>query len=230
MAPTPTETTVPTSSTTATPVKAGWDTASIVGASIFGGFLLLVLVVFAAFLIHRRVERSKLPPSHRPTPYHPFRTNSAKDGLLTNVAPITEKERKPSMFSNERHSSVSLYVDHNAHNRRSSTETALLIPLSVSPVGDIHKRNPMDMATASVGSATTRGSSRLGKGSSRTVSSASLGMSGNNPVSEPEIERPAGARRMSTATATRYYDITTSISSSAPPVPQIPNIAHATLP
>ncbi|KAF2791778.1 hypothetical protein K505DRAFT_376518 [Melanomma pulvis-pyrius CBS 109.77] len=222
MAPTPVETNVaqPSSTAAAAPEKT-WNTASIVGVSIFGVFVLLFAITLTAFLIHRQRELKKLPPSHRPTSYHPFRTNSAKDGLLAHAAPTPEKDRTSDMFSRERHSSVSLYVDHDISDRRASVETSSLIPLHVSPIEGPNGQDPMDKAATSVGSGTSRGSSRFS-----TTSSGSLGLSTIPvPGQEPgEERRPVGSRRVSSA---RYYDINTAV---APQVPQIPKIVHSISP
>lgn len=186
--------------------KRGLGTASIVSIVIFTFFSLTFIITSAAWWYHKRAERNKLPPEKRPVSYQPWRTESYESSLLKNAAPSPEDD-KSSMFSRDRNSSLSLYVDTETHDRRASMETASLIPLHVTPVDEAH--DPMDRKT-SVGSGVS-GLSRYSRGSLA-----------------PEVEgegEDLGLRktrpRSTSATSTRYYEVTpTDVS------PQIPKIVH----
>ncbi|KAF2463207.1 uncharacterized protein BDR25DRAFT_116125 [Lindgomyces ingoldianus] len=210
-------------SSTGTPQEGSWGKASIVALSIFGFFVIAFGIMLIAFWLHKRAERKKLPPSHRVSSYHPFRTNSQKSGLLANAAPTPEADDKSSMFSRDRNSSVSLYVDSNVDNRRMSMETLSLVPVVVTPVDEAH--DGTDMA-GSNGSGVSR-SSRSSRYSATTGGSIGLR---NFPVPEEQSETDLGVRtsrpRSTSTASTRYYDNNSPVE----PMPQIPKIVHTPSP
>lgn len=212
MAPTPVDNQPKAPEQTSEPEKGGLSTASIVGIAIFAFFVVAVGVTFIAFYFHKRSERNKLPPEKRPASYHPFRTESAKSSLLANAAPSPEDD-KSSMFSRDRNSSLSLYVDTDNHDKRHSTDTVSLIPLHVTPAEE--DRDPFDR-TNSVGSGVSRYST--------TTSGGSLGIR-QIPVPEETEERDLGVRpqtraRSTSTASTRYYEANSPLES-APPIPKI---------
>jgi hypothetical protein len=108
--------------------------------------------------------------------------------------------------------------------RRKSVERQSLIPLHVSPIEDVRGEDPMDRAAASNGSGVS-GSSRNSSRFSTASSGGSLGLSAIPvPGQELNLERPKGARRMSSA---RYYDAVADV---VPPVPTIPKNVHSMSP
>ncbi|KAF2263982.1 hypothetical protein CC78DRAFT_580902 [Lojkania enalia] len=188
--------------------EGGWSTASIVGLSIFAFFIVCFAITGFAYWYHRRAERNKLPPEHRPTSYHPFRTaSSAKSSLLANAAPSPEDDKR-SMFSRESRTSVSLYVDTDVTDRRASMETVSLIPLHVTPAEEV--LDPMERHVESNGSGVSRQSTRTSGSGSGSVALSPI----------PNEEHDLGIRKTrerSTSTAsTRYYEANTK-----PPVPKI---------
>jgi hypothetical protein len=212
MAPTPVDTQPKAPEQTGEANKGGLSTASIVGIAFFAFFAVALGITFIAYYFHKRSERNKLPPEKRPASYHPFRTNSAKSSLLANAAPSPEDD-KSSMFSRDRNSSLSLYVDTDSHDRRHSTDTVSLIPLHVTPAEEDHDPfNRMD----SVGSGVSRYST--------TSSGGSLGVR-QIPVPEEVAERDLGVRpqtraRSTSSASARYYESNSPLESH----PQIPKI------
>jgi hypothetical protein len=207
MAPIPTEKAPPTK---VLEKRGGIGTGSIVGISILVFFAVGFAITITLYFLHKRAERRKLPPENRPVSYHPFRTNSsAKSSLLANQAPTPEDD-KTSMFSRDRGSSLSLYVDTDMHDRRKSVDTVPLIPLQITPAEDVH--NPMDRA-ASVGSGV---SGRLSLSPSRNISE----------------EQDQGSRRTrprsTSAASTRYYEANSPLNGvpASGSAPQIPKIVH----
>jgi hypothetical protein len=192
------------------PVKkdGGMATGTIVALSLFAFFVVGFAITLTAYYLHRRAELNKLPPEKRPVSYRPFRTtsSSAKAGLLANAAPSPEED-KSSMFSRDRGSSLSLYVDEEleVRSKRTSIDTVSLIPLQVTPVEEVH--DPIMGRTNSEGSAV---SSRL------SLTPAAL---------LPEDSYDLGTRstrpRSTSATSVRYYD-----ANATNAAPQIPKIVH----
>ncbi|KAF2652873.1 hypothetical protein K491DRAFT_566848, partial [Lophiostoma macrostomum CBS 122681] len=124
------------------------------------------------------------------------------------------EDEKSSMFSRERGSSVSIYVDPGSVDRRASMES--LIPLHITSAEDVH--NSTD--EASYGSGVSGISSRYSE-----TTSGSLGV---RAIPIPESAgsdlgtRPATGRARSTSTASmRYYE-----QNAIDPTPQIPKIVH----
>lgn len=184
--------------------------------SVFLFLAVSLIVTLVAFWFHKRAERNKLPPEKRPSSYHPFRTQSSdKSSLLANAAPSPEDD-KSSMFSRDRSTSVSLYVDTDVVDKRASMENVSLIPLHITPAEETH--DPMDRTT-SVGSrvsALSRGSSRYSTGAS------SLALSPIQQNEDGDLGTSSRPRSTST-TSMRYYSTTPTDRESAP---QIPKIVH----
>lgn len=139
MAPLPADDKPQTIDQTTTSKEGGkpWTTATIIVGAVFLFLLLAFIGTILAFYLHKRKLRNKLPASHRPKSYHPFRAESTtttdKSSLLADAQ--TPDDERDTMFSRER-SSVSLYVDAEPAPRRVSTqsmETVSLIPLHVTP-------------------------------------------------------------------------------------------------
>ncbi|KAK3204084.1 hypothetical protein GRF29_106g1650122 [Pseudopithomyces chartarum] len=122
------------------PANNPWNTATIIVGAVFLFLLLALIGTLIAFLLHKRSLRNKLPPSHRPRSYHPFRTETTdKTSLLSNAQSPSDDERS-SMFSRERGGSVSLYVDAEPTPKRISTqsmETVNLVPLHITPARSV---------------------------------------------------------------------------------------------
>ncbi|KAF2131696.1 hypothetical protein P153DRAFT_201246 [Dothidotthia symphoricarpi CBS 119687] len=200
MAPTPVDNSLtadPTS--TPPPSPAYWAKANIITTIVFCLFALLFSGILIAFFIHRRNEKRKVT---NPTP--------DKAGLLAN-------EDKTSMFSRNRATSVTLYVDSEAEaqSKKTSHETVSLIPLQLTPAQEIG--NPMN-STESAGSGISAMSrvSRATRASSGTQSTMLL-----SPISSICDDGDMGSRRpgrarSSSATSVRYYDRTPL---DAPPMP-----------
>jgi hypothetical protein len=202
MAPTPTENVdnlIADPAATAKPDEGYWTKANIAFTAVFALLSLTIFVILLVFYLRRRSHKKRAHPK------------SDKAGLLAH-------EDKTSMFSRERHSSVTLYVDSeaDAHNKRASQDTLSLVPLQVTPLEEIH--DPMshtNTTTASNGS----GVSALSRLSSNTMMLSPV--SPNGEEGDMGI-RPSGRSR-STSTASqraRYYD-TTPTDIERPPIPTI---------
>ncbi|KAF2639845.1 hypothetical protein P280DRAFT_550518 [Massarina eburnea CBS 473.64] len=159
MAPTPTDnqpSAHPTS--TSTPPPKAWNTGTIVLGAVFLGFIVVFLTSLIIYITRRRAARNKLHPEMRSRSYHPFRTASTdKAALLANVSPNggdNNERRKISMFSHERHTSVSLYVDTDAVDQRVSRDR--LIPLHTT----LSEEETGSLTQGSTGSGVSGGTSR----------------------------------------------------------------------
>ena len=220
MAPIP-EDPKPTNQPPAQSTTSSWSTATIIVGAVFLFLLLAFIGTIIAFYLHKRKLRNKLPPEHRPRSYHPFRTETTdKSSLLGDVQ--TPDSERSSMFTRERDSNVSLYVDASPSptSKRISSqsmETVNLVPLHVTPA---HRQDSMS-GHISNGSGVSVASSRYSRGS------VSL-----SPVPQQEEGdlgvRPARPRSTSTSSV-RYYGRKNSISMSpdgvaAPQLPPIPQI------
>ncbi|KAF2747281.1 hypothetical protein M011DRAFT_526294 [Sporormia fimetaria CBS 119925] len=185
--------------------KGGISTGSIVALCVFAFFSVGIAATLTGFYFHRRAERNKLPPEKRPTPYRPYRSSSSvntsdKASLLANAEPTD----KSSMFSRDRNSSFSLYVDTemDSRNKRASIDTVSLIPLHITPAEEVH--DPLSRKS-SVGSGVS------------SVQSARLSVSPTG-AEETRKTRP----RSTSATSMRYYEM-----ANAPGAgPQVPKIVH----
>ena len=212
MAPTPADNQPEQPQPTTTPSSGGISTASIVGIVVFGLFVIGIVGSIIAFYLHKRAERMKLPPEHRPVSYHPFRTESYKARLLDDAA-SPERDDKESMFSRDRGSSLSLYVDTDSHDHRRSMETVSLIPLHVTPAEEVH--DPMENQNTSMGTGVSGTSmySRNSRGSLTPIS----------PLTAHGEEADLGVRktrpRSTSSTSVRYYEV-------SPDAPAVPKIVH----
>lgn len=213
----------PTTAHTQHFAKRSLGAESIVGLSIAAFFAVVITITLLGYYYHRRAERNKLPPDQRPVSYHPFRTASGahsttvKSSLLANAEPAPSDEDsndKSSMFSRNRNSSLSLYVDSQVHtekHKRVSVDTVSLIPLHITPAEE-SDRNPMDSMTGSTGtgvSSIRSNASRLSLGTTTTTTGGSLGMSqipvpeqAGGYAGEGRITRP----RSTSTTSVRYYE------------------------
>ena len=174
MAPTPVDNKLPAEpSTTSGPDKGYWSTGNIAMTAVAAAFALGVFLAIVAFLVHRRRQNKKIAQSI-----------PAKESLLAG------EERKSSMFSRERASSVTVYVDN------APTETtynpvrpdpAPLVPLHI---------NTQIPPPASTGS----GVSSLSMNSRSSLSSMMM---------SPASEGPGASRPRSTSySSLRYYSVT----------------------
>jgi hypothetical protein len=186
MAPTPSTDTNLTANPTVQPAPKYWTKANIAVTAVCAFLILAIFLVLLAFVYYRRAQRKR----------H-LNTTSDKAALL-------QQEDKTNMFSRERHSSVTLYVDTEADNarKRASTDTMSLTPLQITPLEEV--RDPLSTAAASSGS----GVSALSRLSTNTVSTLLL-----SPISPGAEEGDLGlrveGRPRSTSTASqraRYYE------------------------
>jgi cbb3-type cytochrome oxidase subunit 3 len=181
-----------------------WSKANIALTIVFGLVSLAIILATVLFFLYRRAEKKKL--EHR---------KSDKAGLL-------ENEDKTNMFSRQRGSSLTLYVDSetDARNKRSSADTMHLVPLQVTPVEE--SRDPI----ATADSAGT-GISALSRESNGTLSTMMLSPMGSTSGEHGDLSvRPTGRAR-STSTASqkaRYYE-TTPMNEAMPPIPKIVHTA-----
>jgi cbb3-type cytochrome oxidase subunit 3 len=177
-----------------------WTKANIALTTVFGLVFLGIVFVALVFFLHRRTQSKKLDSR-----------KSDKAGLLAN-------EDKTHMFSRNRASSVTLYVDHEAdtRNKRSSTDTMHLVPLQITPVEEA--TDPIGENSESAGT----GVSSVSRLSNATLSTMMLSpISANGEEGDLGI-RPSGRAR-STSTASqraRYYE-TTPTNVEMPPIPKI---------
>ncbi|CAO2650491.1 Nn.00g017830.m01.CDS01 [Neocucurbitaria sp. VM-36] len=202
MAPTPTGENLagdPTSS--AKPDPGYWTKANIAVTTVFALLALGIFLALLLFFLHRRSQKKKHATPH-----------ADKAGLLAN-------EDKTSMFSRNRESSVTLYVDSevDAQSKRASQETTSLIPLQITPVEE--SRDPMNIHQESTGS----GVSAMSR-STNTNTLSTILLSPISPIGEEGDLgiRPTGRPR-STSSASqraRYYE-TTPQNIAMPPIPKI---------
>lgn len=203
MAPTPTDNNLNVEPSSPAKEDPGyWTKANIAVTVVFALLALGIVLALLAFFLHRRIQEKKLS-----------KTTADKAGLL-------ENEDRTSMFSRNRESSVTLYVDSeaDAQSKRVSQETTSLIALT--PVEE--RRDPMYGNTGSAGSGVSAMSRTTTNTNNNTLSSMML-----SPVS-PNVEegdlgiRPSGRPR-STSTSSqkaRYYE-TTPTNVEMPPIPKI---------
>lgn len=208
MAPTPTdETRTAEPSSISAPKTGYWTKVNIAVTIVFGLLALGIFLALLVFYLHRRAERKKLE-----------NRKSDKAGLLAN-------EDKTSMFSRQRGSSVTLYVDHNAdaHNRQSTGDTMSLVPLHVTPSEET--RDPIDNinVTDSTGSGV---SARSRASNTNTVSTLLLSPvmgATTSTISDGDLgTRPSGRPRSvsSVSQKSRYYE-STPTDIQRPPIPMI---------
>jgi hypothetical protein len=188
MAPTPVDSVLSASPTsTSKPEGSYWKPANIAFTAVVSALALGVILAAVAFFIYRRRQHKKMAE-----------TTPAKEGLLAG------EERKSSMFSRERHSSVNVYVDsaeNNTSYKRVSQEPTPLVPLHIAT----------EQPTTSTGS----GISATSRNSTSTLGTMML-----SPVSE-NGSRPAGRPRSTSTSSVRYYSTTPT----DPTIP-VPKIVH----
>lgn len=206
MAPTPVNENLTAEPTSTAQSETGyWTKANIAVTIVFALLALSIFLALLLFCLHRRAEKKK----------HDKR-KSDRAGLLAN-------EDKTSMFSRQRESSVTLYVDSeaNAHTKRASTDTMNLVPLQITPVEE--SRDPLNNNRGSTGS----GVSVLSRTSNTNTMSTMLLSPVVGPTSPNAEEgdlgiRPTGRAR-STSSASqraRYYE-TAPTNVDMPPIPKI---------
>ncbi|USP74373.1 kinase-like protein [Curvularia clavata] len=182
-----------------------WTKSNIITTTVFIIVVVAILTAALAFVFYRRKENKKLA-----------KRRSDTAGLLAN-------EDKTSMFSRDRASSVTLYVDTDAgaRSKRHSTDTMNLIPLHITPVEE--SRNPITEMAPSAGSGVSS-VSRLSMGAQSNVMLSPI-LQGTDDANSI---RPSGRpRSVSTASQrSRYYE-RTSISGD---MPEIPKIVHTPSP
>lgn len=202
MVPTPTnDDTAADPTTSPTPKPGYWTKANIAVTSVFALLTLGVILALLAFYLHRQLQKKK------------------RAGLHSDRAGLLDNEDKSSMFSRNRESSVTLYVDSeaDAQNKRISQDNLNLVPLHITPVEP--SRDPMLGHRGSTGS----GVSMM----SRTTNTNTVNSMMLSPVSPSGEEgdmgiRPSGRPR-STSSASqraRYYESTPS-NYEMPPIPKI---------
>ncbi|KAF9696192.1 hypothetical protein EKO04_005816 [Ascochyta lentis] len=185
MAPTPVDNILsadPTS--TSKPDENYWKPSNIAFTAVASALALGVILAAIAFFIYRHRQHKNL-----------IQTTPAKEGLLDG------DERKSSMFSRERASSVTVYVDHaatDASYRRISQEPAPLVPLHINT----------QAPAVSAGS----GVSAMSRNSNSTLGTMML-----SPISEGS--RPGGRPRSTSTSSVRYYAVTPT--DTTIPVPKI---------
>jgi hypothetical protein len=199
MAPTPAANDL-SADATSTPNLASpyWTTVNIVFTAIAGVITFGVLLGAIAFFVYRRKQQAKL--AH---------TASDKAGLLSG------EERKSSMFSRERQSSVTVYVDSETDSsyKGGSHEPAPLVPLHIAtPYTDSGR--PV-LSTGSGVSSVSR--------SSRASSGSSVGSQHLSPISDLEDVNMgpshSGRPRSTSSSSVRYYSKTPT--DSTIPIPKI---------
>ncbi|KAF2632269.1 hypothetical protein BU25DRAFT_146074 [Macroventuria anomochaeta] len=187
MAPTPVDNNLSAEpSSTSKPEANYWQPANIAFTTVASALALGVILATIAFFVYRHRQHKKIG-----------QTTPAKESLLEG------DERKSSMFSRERVSSVTVYVDNadtNTAYKRVSQEPAPLVPL--------HINTQTPKPAASVGSDI----SAVSRNSNSTFSTMML-----SPVSEGS--RPAGRQRSTSTSSIRYYAVTPT--DNTIPVPKI---------
>jgi hypothetical protein len=188
----------------AKPYEGYWTKTNIAFTAVFALLSLIVFIVLLTFYLRRRSHKKKRV-------VHP---KSDKAGLL-------EHEDKTNMFSRERHSSVTLYVDSeaDAQSKRASQDAISLIPLQVTPLEEVH--DPMNRTSTTTAS---NGSGISGISALSRLSSSTLMLSPISPNGEEGDMgvRPSGRPRSTSTTSmkARYYD-TTPTNVEMPPIPTI---------
>lgn len=186
MAPTPVDNLLSASPTTTSKSDEHyWTPANVAFTAVASVLALGAVLAAIAFFIYRRRQKKKIA-----------QTTPAKEGLLAG------EERKSSMFSREKHSSVTVYVDHadtDTAYKRVSQDPAPLVPLHITT----------EQPTVSTGS----GISAMSRNSNSTLGTMML-----SPVSEDGL-RPVGRPRSTSTSSVRYYSVTPT--DTTIPVPKI---------
>lgn len=186
MAPTPVENNLSAEpSVTSKPDQNYWKPANIAFTAVASALALGVILAVIAFFVYRHRQHKKI-----------IQTTPAKESLLEG------DERKSSMFSRERVSSVTVYVDN------ANTDTAYQrVSQEPMPLAPLHVNTQTPTPAASAGS----GISSMSRNSNSTLGTMML-----SPVSEGS--RPTRPRSTSTSSV-RYYAVTPT--DTTIPVPQI---------
>lgn len=222
MAPTPTEDNnlLAEPSSTVKPEPGYWTTANIAVTAVFALLALAIFLVLLIFFLRHRSQKKKRQ-----------NRKSDKAGLLDN------QEDKTSMFSRERHSSVTVYVDEErgiANNtqqdkRASSHDRSIdLIPLQITPVEEAHNSiEPYRYTHTSTDNAPTTASNGSGVSSMSRLSTNTASTMMLSPIASTADEgdlsiRQSGRPRSTSAASqkARYYE-STPTDVSRPPVPTI---------
>lgn len=186
MAPTPVDNNLSAElSATAKPDQNYWKPANIAFTAVVSALALGVILAVIAFVVYRHRQRKKIA-----------QTTPAKEGLLES------DKRKSSMFSRERASSVTVYVDNT--NTDTAYERVNQEPTRLAP---LHVNTHIPTPATSAGS----GISSLSRSSNSTLGTMML-----SPVSEGS--RPSRPRSTS-ASSVRYYAVTPT--GTTIPVPKI---------
>lgn len=185
MAPTPVDNVLSANPTSTSKLeKSYWNVPNIALTAVASALVVGVILAAIGFFIYRHRQKKQLT-----------QTIPAKEGLLAG------DERKSSMFSRERVSNVTVYIDHaetDTAYKRVSQETALLVPLHINT----------QAPAASAGS----GVSAMSRNSNSTLGTMML-----SPVSEGS--RPSGRPRSTSTSSVRYYAVTPT--DNTIPVPKI---------
>ncbi|KAF3049852.1 hypothetical protein E8E11_008872 [Didymella keratinophila] len=186
MAPTPMDNNLSSEpAATSKPDQNYWKPANIAFTAVASALALGVILAVVAFFVYRHRQHKKIA-----------QTTPAKEGLLEG------DERKSSMFSRERISSVAVYVDN------ANTDTAYeRVNQEPTPLAPLHVNTQTPTPAASAGS----GISALSRNSNSTLGTMML-----SPVSEGS--RPSRPRSTSTSSV-RYYAVTPT--DTTVPVPKI---------
>lgn len=150
-----------------------WKPSNIAFTAVASAFALGVILATIALFVYRYRQHKKLAQAI-----------PAKESLLA------DDERKSSMFSRERASSITVYVDHadtDTTYKRISQDPAPLVPLHINT----------QAPAASAGS----GVSAMSRNSNSTLGTMML-----SPVSE--VSRPASRPRSTSTSSVRYYAVT----------------------
>lgn len=206
MAPLPANSSASSSGNEAKSNKTYWTKSNIISTAVFIIVAVAILSAALAFVLYRRHQNKKLS-----------KRKSDTAGLLAN-------EDKTSMFSRDRASSVTLYVDSDGDGRskRRSIDTTNLVPLHITPVEETQD------LIAETATSVRSGASSVSRLSMGGQSNAMLSPILHSPDDVDSGVRPSGRPR-STSTASqrsRYYE-RTSISGD---MPEIPKIVHTPSP
>jgi hypothetical protein len=189
--------------TTATPNPnvVYWTKANIAVTAVFALLALAIFIILLAFYLRRRSHKKK----------HANR-KSDKAALL-------QHDDKSTMFSRERHSSVTLYIDEDtqAQGNRASQDNTSLIPLHITPGENVH--DALDTTASTSNGSGVSAMSRLTTNTMSTMMLSPILPSENGDLSV----RSSGGRSRSTSTSSqraRYYE-NTPVDVERPPVPII---------
>ncbi|ENI08682.1 hypothetical protein COCC4DRAFT_69330 [Bipolaris maydis ATCC 48331] len=202
MAPTPADTTpealspTPTGSLKSKPTTTYWTKANIISTTIFIIICVLLLAGALSLFLYRRHQTKKLA--------------TQKPDAAALLAPNKDKEN---MFSRDRASSVTLYVDSDADDRRkrASTDTMHLVPLHITPMEEHQDPLAAGLATGPGRAVTTDRAVSVGSSVSATSSSGSQGSVLLSPVDGEAGVRSVGRPRSTSTASTRSRIVHTAV-------------------